>query len=449
MSVRTFPEPLRVAGVPLLVETSSRLPLVDVVLTFRSGSLADPEGLDGVARVAARACRMGTGTLSALELEERIASLGARLAIDVGTTHVRFHGAVVSRNLEPFFALLRSLILEPAFRAADIAKVKREFLADLDASLDDDRYLAGRAFRRALFGDHPFARSIGGDLRSMRAVRRADVIDAHARLLARDRLLVGFAGDVKEDAAIRMVRSLVDRLPSRAPKTPLPPATRARKGLTFVVVDKPDRTQCQLIAGTLGLARGDEHLFPLHVANTAFGGMFSGRLMNEVRVKRGYSYGAGSRIGVDVRRDAWTMSTFPTAAHLVDCAALMLELHEAWVEKGLRRDELALAKSCLVNGRCFEDDTPGKRLDARLDVLQYELPVAHYVEHDRLVEAVRGVDVRNALRARISTRDRAVSMVGDARTLVPALRARFPRADVRTVKPRGIARGDGLERALA
>ncbi len=422
MSIRPFVPPVYVDGIPVLVEESHALGVVDVVVVLRHGGLAEPRALEGLARMTARSSRMGIRGSDNQALEERIATLGGRLSIDVGTGHLRFHGTVIARNLEPFMELFGAVVREPRFRAADIDRVRREILADLDSSSDDDRFLAARAFRSALFGRHPLGRSLLGNRASLKAIRRADVVDFHHDALARDRMFVGFSGDITATRAHDLVHALFGDVTEEGPRVrPLVEPVQP-KGLRIVVVDKPDRTQCQIVAGTLGSYIGDPLTVPLHVANTAFGGMFSGKLVNEIRVKRGYSYGAGSRVTQDIRRDAWTMSSFPTAEHAVDCARTMLELQEAWVNDGGSRNAIGAAKSFLIHGRCFEEDTPWKRLETKLDLVIHQEPVEHYTHFDRIVRKVGVEEARAAVRARISARDRVLTIVGAASALAPGLR---------------------------
>ena len=70
------------------------------------------------------------------------------------------------------------------------------------------------------------------------------------------------------------------------------PSRRRGPGRHLVFVDKPDRTQTQILIGGLGTSAHDADHVPLIVANAVFGGTFTSRLMQEVRSKRGWSYGA-------------------------------------------------------------------------------------------------------------------------------------------------------------
>jgi zinc protease len=407
------------AGFPVLLEESHALPMVDVEIAFRTGSYADPEGKDGLTRLLARMARMGTRRLRGAEVEERIARLGARLSVEVSGGSVRYQGTVIRKNLGPFVALLGELLAAPALRAADLAHVKRETVSDLVALRDHDEGLAAKRFRDLLFGDHPYGRTIAGTPKTVRRIGRDDLRAHHARTYLLGNMVVGAAGDVSaEELAALVDAHLVDLPRGRSPKLALP-APRLAKGRRVCIVDKPERTQTQLYVGTLGGKLGDPLTFPLHVGNAGFGGMFTGRLMHEVRAVRGLSYGASSRL--DVHRRAFAIHTFPSASDAVACTELVLELLEAFVDQGLTDAEVRAAKSFLVRGHCFEVDTAAKRLDARMDIELYGLPPEHYAQYTRLVQRVKPAEVREAVRRRLSSRDLAIAIVATAKDVRPAL----------------------------
>ncbi len=394
-------------GIDLHVETDATLPLVDVSLLLRGGAAQDPEGKEGVARLHARLLRRGTRRFSpsrarslpaasADELDEAIESLGGTLSIDVTPSAVRVGGTVIRRNLEPFVALLASLLAAPALRRADLAYVKREADAQLAALADEDRWLASRALRHTLFGAHPYGRSMIGTRASIAAIRHADVLAHHEALVRSDGLVVGMAGDVSPDLAQALVARYLHALP-RGPGEDRPIADAPRlRGLHVVLVDKPDRAQAQLLIGARGVRLGEPAFYPMVVANTVFGGTFSARLVKAVRSERGYSYTATSRLHADRARDAWIAYTHPSIDQLRDCLALELELVRDFVSGGVRAREVAFAKSYLEGSHAFERDTASKRLEPHLEASLFSIGERFFT---RPLEHVRAVDAASASRA--------------------------------------------------
>lgn len=403
------------SGMLVMLEESHELPLVDIQIALRTGSAHDPEGKEGLTRLTGRMIRMGTARIDGNEVEDRIARLGASLSVETTPSYVRFHGVVIKRNVQPFVALLAELLREPAFRSADLSHVKRETVSDIVSARDNDRALAVRHFRRFLFEDHPYGRSVVGTRSSVRSIRRSDVVAHHEAHYRARNLIIGAAGDLHRDELERLLEQELGDVPrGKAPAYKVP-APKMHKGRHVSIVDKPERTQTQLFVGQLGCKARDPDLFPMIVANTAFGGTFTSRLMNEVRSKRGWSYGAYSRLGHDRQRDAWFMWTFPAAKDAVACLELELELLEAFVDKGISDKELRFAKNFLANSRCFEVDTAAKRLDNRLECELYGLPEDTWRRYVKNVRGVRLADAREAVKRRLSTRNLAAVLVATAK----------------------------------
>src|SRR4029079_17184333 len=109
----------------------------------------------------------------------------------------------------------------------------------------------------------------------------------------------------------------------------------SRLGKRLVFVDKPERTQTQILMGEIGSHPRDSDHIPLHVATTIFGGTFTSRMMRAIRSERGWSYGASPRLPYDAQRDAFSMWTSPAAKDAAACIELQLELLGTWREKGI------------------------------------------------------------------------------------------------------------------
>ncbi len=398
----------------ILVEPSDVLPLVDVEIAFAVGSLRDPAGREGLAQLTGHLMRYGPRGMSTDRFEDRLASLGARLSVEVSMRSTRIRATVLRRNLEPLLGLMARLAWQPAFRAADFAKLKRRARAALLARLDDDQTLGAVRFRSALFGDHPYGRSLSGSRDSISRIDLGQVRAFYEDHFADGAFVVGVAGDVTvEDARARLAACFPKSRDSSKGGLPVPP-TRPRRGRHVVIVDKPDRMQTQLFIGTIGARTRDRDLFPLIVSNNAFGGTFSSPLMQEVRAVRGWSYGAYSRLLHAQQRDAWYMWTAPAVEYSADCATLQLGLLERWIARGSPSSQLKFAQRYLINSHCFDRDTPSKRLESRIDVEVLGIPRKYVDQHDQLVAAVTKRQADEAVRARISPRDLCIVVVATA-----------------------------------
>lgn len=407
-------------------ESAHDLPLVDLYLIARTGAQHDPAGREGSLNLALRTLRRGTRTRSARDIDALIDRLGAELSTSVDASSAMLHAAVIRRNLPAFLDLFTDLVTDATLPEGEVAQVRREVQADIVDGRDDDRSLAGRHFRRALFAGHPYGRPSAGTLHGLDAVGRGDALSAFRRTFCRGNVIVAGAGDVSREELAGFAARVSPGLDGGAPPDATIDAPKPVRGRRLLIVDKPDRTQTQIYVGNLGSHPRDRDHFALSVGNTVFGGTFTARLMREIRSKRGLSYGASSRLGRDRAREAWSMWTFPAAADAARCIGIQLSLLERLIEQGVTAREVSFARSYLTRGYAFERDTASKRLWQRLDVDLLDLPRSYYDDYVERVNAVTVDEVNAALRRRLSADDLLVTVVATAETLRAPLEKAIP-----------------------
>jgi len=396
----------------IFVEDSRALPLVSIAIALRSGASSDPVGKEGLTRVMVRMLRRGCRGMSSHEFEETVDLLGAEISADVSSSVITLHADVITRSLDRVVDLLATMMAEPTFDEVEIGKLLRETQGEIVEARDSDRSLATRHFRRLVFEGHAYGRRVGGTIPTVLGLTQADVRAHHAHHFKRGNIAIAFAGDVREARAAELAERLLAALPKGRP-VPSEIASPERHGKRrLVFVDKPERTQTQILLGEVGSHPRDADHIALHVATTIFGGTFTSRMMRAIRSERGWSYGAYARLPYDKERDAFSMWTFPAAKDAAACIALELQLLQAWREKGISARELAFAKRYLVRSHAFDIDTPQKRVHQRLDVDLFDLPADYHDKYIDHVQAVTLDEANESTRRRVSSDDLVVSVVG-------------------------------------
>jgi len=422
-------------SVTTFVEPSRDLPLVDVYFITRTGSAYDPAGKEGALNLALRALRRGTRTRTAQEIDAMLDRAGAELSTACDASSAMLHLTVIRRNLAPMLDLFAEILTEPSLPPDELAQVAREVRADLIDSRDDDRTLAGRFFRRTLFAGHPYGRPATGTAERVVTLTRDDALDAWRRASRRGNVIVAANGDISPEELDAFALRVSGGLSSKIPERPEIAAPTAPRGRQLVLVDKPERSQTQIFIGGLGTHPRDRDHHALVLGNTVFGGTFTARLMREVRSKRGWSYGASSRLGRDRAREAWSMWTFPAATDAAACVALQLQLLERLVDKGVTARELSFARSYITRGHAFEVDTASKRLWQRIEVDLLDLPRTYYTRYLDHLRDVTLDDVNAALRRRLPVKDLVLSVVCTAEELRAPLEAAIPHLRGTSVLP--------------
>jgi zinc protease len=422
-------------GALAFLEASHAVPLVSLVVALRCGSALDPAGKEGLARLTMRMLRRGCEGMTSEQIDFRIDVLGAEMAVDTSPSTVAIHAQVIARNVDAFIDLLTKLLSTPTFPEDELGRLRRETAAEIIEARDSDRAVAQKAMTRTLFEGHAYGRSAGGKTDTVERVTREDVVAFYRKILVQGNVVIGIAGDVTATRAPELARRLISSLPKGAPTPDEVPEPSMKPGRRLVVVDKPERTQTQILVGTMGTSPHDDDHVALVVANAVFGGTFTSRLMREVRSKRGWSYGASARTMIDRRRQAWIMWTFPASEDAAPCLKLTLDLMAQWIGAGVTPREVAFIQRYLIRSHAFEVDTAPKRLHQALDVELLSLPADY---HTRWLERVRAVTPESAaaaVRNRIHPENVLAVVVGTAAQVLEPLKGAMPDASEVSVVP--------------
>jgi zinc protease len=419
----------------ILIERDAALPIVHVGISSLSGGAYDPPGLEGLSRLGGRLMRRTAGGRSADEVDNLVDRIGASVGVDSGTSNTTISGSVLKRSVGTYLELLKDTLTAPGLHADELERLKRETLAELTEVLDNDRSLARRWFLRGVFQQHLYGRTLVGNKQSLERIGVADIQRHLGEQLVRGNLIFSFAGDIDPDQAATGAQAISKALPA-GPALPDPlTEPEPRKGRHLIFVDKPERTQTQIMLGHVGSHPRDSDYTALHVANTIFGGTFTSRLTREVRGKRGWSYGAYSSLMYERHRQTFSLFTFPKADDAAPCIALELELLEAWYQDGVSADELSWVQQYLSRSHAFERDTTSKRVGLRLEEILSDLPSGYYASYVQSIQGVTLAQANEAVRRRITPKDLVIVVVGTHADIGGAVRDSIPDLASETVVP--------------
>ncbi len=430
----------RVLGNGLTVHLVPRgpLPLVAVRLVMRAGSAFDPAGRLGVADFAARLFRRGAAGKSADALSETIEFVGASMGGYANEETAVVSLSTPAKHLDAMLGVLAELVLQPDFPEAEVELSRRRTLAQIANELDDPGALVDRALVKALWGDHPYGHETVGVKKDLEGLTGDDLRAFHRERLGPRISNLFIVGDVDAERVLPVVERALGGWSGGPEFGPLVPDwTGPAQAGDVVIVDKPEQTQVQLRIGARGVRRGHPDHFPIVVMNTALGGGFTSRLVTEVRVKRGLSYGAGSSFDMMSGAGAFAVSSFTrneSVNALIDVALGEVAKMKA---KGPTAREVASVQryiSGLYPGRLETNEAVAGAL---ADVQHFGLPDDWIGQYRERLTAVTVKDAAAAAQAHLfGDGEKVIVLVGNAAALTPRVE-KYGR--VKVLKPADLA----------
>jgi zinc protease len=430
-----FP-PLREAtlanGLRILVVESHKQPVVSLSLSFPAGAAYDPAGKEGLADMVAGLLTKGAGSRTAEQIAEAIEGAGGSLGAGTGADFLTISSTVLTPSLPLAFELVGDAVTRPTFADKELELLRTQTLSGLQVQLSQPEVLADRIFRKAIYGEHPYARSPSPA--SVGSITRAGVVAYHrTRLLPRGALLV-LAGDVTLAEAQPLAEKAFQGwsgAPAAVAAFAAPPSRRAAE---LVLVHRPGSVQSNIVVGNLTYLPNDPRIYAAAVTNQVLGGGAAGRLFMVLREQKSWTYGAYSRY--TRRRETGSFAaTTEVRTEVTDSALgeLLRQLHRIG-EEIVPDSELGQAKGSLVGSYPLSIESADQVADAVGSARLYGLPPDFVQTYRVRLGAVTAADVQAAARATIRPGAAAIVVVGDGAKIYDRLKAIAP---IRIVDPEG------------
>lgn len=354
-----------------LFEGDSKWMSTGITITFRnSGSMMDPPGKEGLATLAFNSLLRGTKNYSKKDFFSAVERLGGTLASSADVTEASVSLNVISENLEPAVKLLAEAILTPALKDEEIAAVKEEMLASLQQSLSSNRSIMKRVFQQALFRGTKRAFPPSGTIASVQSLTPADVRNFLTTQIKSGNFLVMAISNLPETQVKGWIEQAFTSLPEgKATELPVVKTTPI-KGRVIYVVDRPGSTTTEMAFGHYGILANDKNRPAFNVGLHTFGEEMTSRLFQELREKKGWTYGAyaGFNLFDSPKRvpGGFIVYAFPRAEHTEVLTLKALQLYEDFAKKGLTAKELNFSRQSLSNSYPFTFASATSRIAGRL-----------------------------------------------------------------------------------
>lgn len=394
---------------------ANELPMLDVRLVFDAGGARDG-GLGGLASLASRMLDDGTPARDAYAIARDFESVGARFSAgsyrDMAVTELRVLSDPAFR--EPALQVFTDVVAHASYPAEAYARALKSSEVGQQQQEQSPAALAGRLFFKGLYGDHPYAHPPTGTRESLAKIRREDLVGFHQRYYVARNLTLALVGAVSRADAEAIAERISGALPAGEPAPALPEVSKPEKA-RHLYRDFPS-AQTHILMGTPGIRYGDPDYFALMVGNEILGGGgFNSRLMEELRQKRGMTYGAYSSFQQMRAEGPFQISVSTRADQTAEALRVIREILSSFVKDGPTDEELRAAKANIIGSFPLSTASNDSIIGFLGAIGFYGLPLDYLDTYIDKVNAVTPADVRAAFGRHIRPDRMLVVTVGKGR----------------------------------
>jgi zinc protease len=422
-----LPQPLQFElgnGMTVLLHQDGELPLVSFRLLLPGGGSAF-ESADGLADLTAQLLLKGTADKTAAQIAEELDRLGATLEFTARDEFLEIAGSTLSENFNRLLTLASGCLLGPTFLPEEFAKERQRRIDAISQMKDEPSQAVRLYFRKAYFGSHPLGRLSTGTVATLQRMTVEEVRAFYKRCLRPERAILAVCGRISPEELKRLLASTLDRWPRSVEALPgldLPPLPAVDRK-HCVLIDKPDASQAYFILGVPGLPYGSEVSPQAQVMNTLFGGRFTSWLVDELRIKRGLTYGASSRLQSWRQGGIFTISSFTKNDKIGEMLAITFELLAKARKKGFSDLEVESARNYILGQFPPSLESLSSKTRAYSDLFFYKLGFRYYDDMMAQVTQTRAGAVNHMADALFPEKNYVLVVVGKAddirRQLVP------------------------------
>jgi len=387
-------------GVPVMFVAAPEIPMFVARVVLAAGSAYDGDR-PGLASLVSNLLGEGTADLPADEFHARLEATGARIATGAALdhAHISLRSLNAAEHADPAIALVAAALSRPRFDPADLALIRNQMLTGLEQAQSSPGALAGWAMHRAIYGNHPYGSPPEGTREALLSMGRQEVAAFHQRFYAARNARVVLVGALSRTQAERIATALVTALPEGEAASPVP---AVGNGVARTEHIEFQSAQTHLLLGMAGISRHDPDYFPLVVGNHILGGDAVSVLFEEIREKRGLSYGASSHFAPLAVAGPFLVSLQTDAARTAEARQVLRDTLASFITNGPNDTQVAAARDNLIGGFPLRIDTNSKLAEYLTMMAFYDLPPDWLDRYPEAVAAVTPAQIREAFQRRVS-----------------------------------------------
>lgn len=388
------------AGSDVYFVENHDLPIIDMAVNFPAGSARDTVATSGVAGVTKYMMTLGAAGMNEEVITNKFADIGAILSGELDADRASFKLRTLTSEQAKALKTFNQILHKPDFPQAVLDREKVRIIAGINESATMPESISSKAFMKALYGAHPYSLDESGEVESITAMKRDDLVAFYKQYYSAKSAVIALIGDMTEAQA----RAIAESTSSGLPQTPaiakiaevsLPTAPNVQS------INHP-ASQAHILLGYPGIKRGDADYLPLYVGNYILGGGgFVSRLTEEVREKRGLVYSVYSYFMPMAELGPFQVGLQTKKEQAGEALKLVNETVAKFIKDGVTEPELKAAKDNIIGGFPMRIDSNGKILDYLSVIGFYKLPLTYLDDFNKKVGAVTTAQIKEAFQRRV------------------------------------------------
>lgn len=368
-----------------LVEEHS-LPFVSLEISFRGGNSLDRPGKRGSVELMVGLLEEGAGDLDARGFAERSEALAASIGFSSNRDSLDISAQFLTENRDQAVDLLRAALTDPRFALDAVDRVRGQLLSSVRSRGTDPGQILADRWGKVTYGDHPYGSYEGGTEDSVTALTREDLMTAYRDTIALDRITIGAVGDITAEELSALLDHLLAGLPATGAAQPKRVEATLNGEVTVIPFDTP-QSIARFANG--GLRREDPDFFAAYLVSQIMGGLGSdSRLMQEVREKRGLTYGIGAYLFERDHSEGFSGQFSSQNGKMAEAVEVVRDEWAKMARDGVTGAELNAAKTYLTGSYPLRFDGNANIAGILVGMQMEGMPIDYIASRNDRVDAV-------------------------------------------------------------
>lgn len=407
-------------GAQVIVVENHEQPVVAVNIFMKgAGQTADPNAKPGVANLTATLLDAGTATRTSKQIAETIEGVGANIFTNASLDWATIGATMLKTDVDVVLGVIADMLLNATYPEDEVETARKRALTDLQVALSRPATLAQRQFEAQVFGPHPYGRQT--TTAALRSITREDLTSFHKTYYKPGNALIVVAGDVNPAEITAKLQQHLGAWTGTGPARPKFAAAPALTAREIVLVNKPGSVQAAFRIGHTIVPATHPDWPAIVVAGYILGGGSKGWLFDNLREKKGYTYGAYANAAQ--RLDPGSFQMFGDVRNEVADSAfeMFVALAEKLEKEPVPAADLDLAKAWLTGNFPLTIETPTQIASQIAQARLLGQPKDHVQTWRQRIAAVTAADVQRVARTHFHPDKAVVVVSGDASVLKPKL----------------------------